>query len=155
MLKKLKDSRGFTIIEMAMVLIMLGILTQTAWNFLRDMRNRSSDISAVVDGRNLITVVRGNFIALDDVDYTHNPNDGPKIGTVDRDGNSRSPVFILSPGVKARIVAGSESGAVNQGYYEAYLYHGNGTDDAASASGKREFWYLADEQGEVYSLPTY
>jgi prepilin-type N-terminal cleavage/methylation domain-containing protein len=155
MFKKLKGNSGFTVIEMAMVLIMLGILTQMAWSFLADMRRRSSDVAAVADGRNLVTVVRGNFINLDSVNYTHSPDQGSEIGTLDRDNNSRPPVFTLSPGVRVRIEAGSESGVPQQGYYEAYLFHENGTEDATTSSGKREFWYCADEVNEIFSLPTY
>ncbi|MBW1860311.1 MAG: prepilin-type N-terminal cleavage/methylation domain-containing protein, partial [Deltaproteobacteria bacterium] len=58
MFGKLRDNKGFTMVELMMVMICLGILIQMAWNFLGDMRTRSSDIAAVADGRNLITVVR-------------------------------------------------------------------------------------------------
>ncbi len=155
MLKNVKDSKGFTFIEIMMVMIMLGVLSQMAWNFMGDVRQRSSDVSAVADGRNLITVVRANFINLDSVRLRHNPDQGPDIGTRDRNNNPRPPVFTLSRGVMARIEPGSQSGIVHQGYYEAYLYHINGTEDAATESGKREFWYLADEANEIFSLPTY
>ena len=154
MLKRIKGSSGFTFIEIMMVMIMLAALTQMAWNFMGDVRKRSSDVSAVADGRNLITVVRTNFINLDNVKYDHDPDDGQAIGTVDRNGNPRPPVFTLSPGVRARIELGSNSGIAAQGYYEAYLFHVSGTSEA-SPSGKREFWYLADEVGQIYSLPAY
>lgn len=155
MLKKLKGSSGFTFVEIMMVLIMLGVLTQMAWNFFGDMRKRASDIAAVTDGRNLVTVVRLNFVNLDNVKYRHNPDQGPDIGTRDRFNNPRPAVFTLSPGVRANIVPGSESGIADQGYYEAFLFHVSGTEDATTASGKREFWYLADEANDIYSLPTY
>jgi hypothetical protein len=155
MLRKVKDNKGFTFVELLTVMICLGVLVQMAWNFMGDMRRRSSDVSALADGRNLITVVRANFINLDDVNYRHNPDQGPQIGTKDRGNKPRDPVFTLSPGVKARIVPGSESGLLHQGYYEAYLYHAAGTDDPITPSGKREFWYLADEANELFSLPTY
>jgi prepilin-type N-terminal cleavage/methylation domain-containing protein len=154
MLERVKGSSGFTFIEILMVMIMLGVLTQMAWNFSADVRQRSSDVSAVADGRNLITVVRANFINLDNVQFDHDPDDGQVIGTVDTGGNPRSPVFTLSPGVRARIELGSQSGVAEQGYYEAYLFHVNGTPDA-SPSGKREFWYLADQQNAIFSLPAY
>jgi prepilin-type N-terminal cleavage/methylation domain-containing protein len=154
MLKRIKGSSGFTFIEIMMVMIMLGVLTQMAWNFMGDVRKRSSDIAAVADGRNLITVVRANFINLDNVQYDHDPDDGQAIGTVDRNGNPRPPVFTLSPGVRARVVNNCYSGIATQGYYEAFLFHINGTPDA-SPSGKREFWYLADEVGQIFSLPAY
>ena len=154
MLERVKGSSGFTFIEIMMVMIMLGILSQMAWNFMGDVRQRSSDVSAVADGRNLITAVRANFINLDNVQFDHDPDDGQAIGTVDTGGNPRPPIFTLSPGVRARIELGSQSGVAEQGYYEAYLFHVNGTSDT-SLSGKREFWYLADEQNDIYSLPAY
>jgi prepilin-type N-terminal cleavage/methylation domain-containing protein len=155
MFGKLRDNKGFTMVELMMVMICLGVLIQMAWNFLGDMRMRSADISAVSDGRNLITVVRGSFINMDDIDYKHNPGHGSDIGTKDRSNNPRPAVFTLSPGVRARIIPGSESGTGEQGYYEAYLWHEAGTDDPISPSGKREFWYLADEATQTYSLPMY
>jgi prepilin-type N-terminal cleavage/methylation domain-containing protein len=155
MLWKLRDNKGFTLVELMMVMICLGVLIQMAWNFLGDMRLRSYDITAVADGRNLVTAVRMNFVNLDDVDFRHQPGWGSDIGTKDRSNNPRPAIFTLSPGVKARIVPGSESGTAEQGYYEAYLWHESGSDDAASVSGKREFWYLADELTQTYSLPTY
>jgi type II secretory pathway pseudopilin PulG len=152
---KFRDNKGFTLIEIMMVIICLIVLVEMAWNFMGDMRKRSSDIAAVSDGRNLITVVRSNFINRDSVNYQHNPGQGSEIGTKDRVNNPRPPVFTLSAGVKAKIVPGSESGVLTQGYYEAYLWHEDGTDDPMSPSGKREFWYLADEATQTYSLPTY
>ena len=154
MLEKLKDNSGFTFIEILMVMIMIGIMAQMAMNFMGDLRYRSSDVSAVTDGRNLITAVRGNFVYLEDVNYTHNPGDGPEIGATDTSGNPRDPVFTLTRGVKARIEPGSESGVAEQGYYEAYVFHENGTPDS-TPSGRREFWYLADELNAIYSLPTF
>ena len=155
MFGKLRDNKGFTLIELMTVIICFGVLIQMAWNFMGDMRTRSYDISAVSDGRNLVTVVRGNFINLDDVDFKHSPGQGPDIGTKDRSNNPRPAIFTLSRGVKARIVPGSESGTADQGYYEAYVWHEAGSDDPGSMSGKREFWYLADETTQTYSLPTY
>jgi prepilin-type N-terminal cleavage/methylation domain-containing protein len=155
MFGKLRDSKGFTMVELMMVMICLGILIQMAWNFMGDMRTRSSDIAAVSDGRNLITVIRGSFINLDDVNFQHAPGSGSEIGTKDRSNNPRPSVFTLSSGVQAKIVPGSESGTADQGYYEAYVWHETGTNDPGSPSGKREFWYLADEVTQTYSLPTY
>jgi competence protein ComGC len=155
MLKRIRDNKGFTFIELMMVMTMLMILVQMAWNFFGDMKKRSSDVTAVADGRNLMTVVRANFVNQDDIKYDHNPADGSEIGTVDTGGNPRSPVYKLSPGVMARIEPGSVSGVVLQGYYEAYLFHERGTADATTPSGRREFWYLADELNEIFSLPTF
>ncbi len=155
-MKRLRNNRGFTFIELLMVIIVLGILAQMALTFALDLRTRSSDITAISDGRNLITIVRDNFISLENVDYEHNPGDGPEIGTVDTGANPRPPIFTLSAGVRAKITSDSESpGAPQKGYFNAVLYHINGTDDPVSPSGKREFLYVADEKFNVYSLPTF
>lgn len=148
-------NQGFTLIELLMVIIVLGILSQIALLFTLDLRTRSFDVMALADGRNLITAVRNSFINLDDIDYEHVPADGPDIGTEDTVGNPRAPVFTLSPGVKARIEAGSEStGIPGTSYFEAFLFHENGTDDPVPPSGKREFWFIADETTDLYRLAT-
>jgi hypothetical protein len=153
MLRSVKDNKGFTFVELLTVIICLTVLVQMAWNFFGEMRRRSYDVSAVSDGRNLMTVVRANFVHEDDVDYTHNPGDGANIGTKDTSGNPRAAVFILTPGVNAKILG--ESGTALGGSFDAILWHEGGTDDPASDSGKREFWYFAEEATETYSLPTY
>ena len=153
MLKKVRGNAGFTFMELLVVMICIGVLTQMALNLLRDMKHRASDISAVSDGRHLMGVVTSNFIQLESVFYAHSPDDGPHIGTEDPFGNSRPKVYTLSRGVKARI--SGESGIQGQGYFEAYLYHEYGSNDGTSISGKREFLCLADEASEIFSLPTY
>jgi hypothetical protein len=156
MLTIIKDKRGFTFVELLMVFIILAALAQVGLVFFLDLRTRSSDVMAVSDGRNLVSIVRNNFVNLDDVKYDHLPADGAEIGTLDTANNPRPSVFMLSPGVQARIVAGSESpGIPEQGYFEAYLYHLTGTADSMSVSGKREFYYVADEASDLYTIATF
>ena len=50
MLGNLKDNKGFTVIELLMVFIVLGVLAQMAWTFMIDLRTRSYDVTAVADG---------------------------------------------------------------------------------------------------------
>lgn len=158
-MKILRNKHGFTLIELLMVFIVLGILAQMALTFTLDLKSRASDIMAISDGRNLITVVRNNFVNLEDVLYEHNPGDGPEIGTIGtvaNGSNPRPPVFTLSAGVKARITFDSESPGIPQsGYLYAEFYHINGTDDPISPSGKREFLFVANENANFYSLPTF
>jgi prepilin-type N-terminal cleavage/methylation domain-containing protein len=152
MLTRVRDNKGFTFIELMMVMIMAAILMQIAWLFALDLKKRGSDVAAIADGRNLITTVRNNFVNLDSVNY--NATDERHIGVSKREGGGRPPVFTLSPGVMARIEAGSESGIADRGYFEAFLFHKNGSSDE-TPSGKREFWYLADEANNIYSLPLF
>jgi len=153
MLEKLKGNRGFTFIELLMVMIVMGILAQISLIFVIDLRSRSSDVLAMSDGRNLVTVARGNFVNLDNVKYDHNPGDGADIGPVDTAGNPRpeGPVFTLSPGVKAFITPGSKSpGIPDLGFLEVYLCHESGTKVGAAGmtgEGRKEYYYVVDELG--------
>jgi len=158
MLGKLKESKGFTMIELLMVFVILGVLAQMAWTFMIDLRSRSYDVTAVADGKNLITVVRNSFVNLDDVDYTK--INGSDVGVETTGGVARPPVFTLSPGVRIVVTGGSEStGFPDTSFFEAWLYHENGTADPGSTTGcgKREFYYLADETTDppLYSLATF
>jgi prepilin-type N-terminal cleavage/methylation domain-containing protein len=155
-LGKLTDNKGFTFIELLMVFVVLGILTQVGLIFMLDLRSRSSDVMAISDGKNLITVVRNNFVNLDDVDYTK--INGSDIGVETTGGDNRVAVLTLSPGVNIVVTVGSESnGTPDTGFFEAWLYHESGTDDPASTTGcgKREFYYYAEEATELYSVATF
>jgi prepilin-type N-terminal cleavage/methylation domain-containing protein len=141
MLGKLKDSKGFTLIELFIVFVILGVLAQMAWTFMIDLRTRSFDVSAVADGKNLITLVRNNAVTLDDVDYTK--INGSDVGVETTGGVARPPIFTLSPGVRIVVTGGSEcNGIPDTSFFEAWLYHENGTDDPVSTTGcgNREFY---------------
>jgi prepilin-type N-terminal cleavage/methylation domain-containing protein len=149
MLGKLKNNRGFTLIELLMVFVVMGIMAQMGLTFVLDLKSRSSDIMAISDGRNFVTVVRNNFVYRDDVDYTHNPGDGSNLGTVDTSGNPRpeGPVFTMSPGVEVTINGDSDPDD-DANIVVATFYHSAGTADAGSGSGKREFYYVIDQLGD-------
>ena len=147
MFGKLKDNKGFTFIELLMVFIVLGILAQISLTFMIDLRSRSSDVTALSDGKNLVTVVRNNFINLDDVNYTHNPADGPDIGAMDVGGSPRPAVFTLSPGVEVTITGTSDPANPGTGLVVATFYHTSGTTDGTTGSNRREFYYVVDELG--------
>jgi prepilin-type N-terminal cleavage/methylation domain-containing protein len=153
MLGKLKDNKGFSLLELLVVLLILGIMAQMTSIFVLDLKTRSSDLMAISDGRNLMTIIRDNFVNLEDVDYTQTNGSGIGVRTVG--GVNRQPVFSLSSGVGFRIEAGSQSdGTAENGYFEAYLYHTGGTSDT-TVSGKREFYYLADEAFDAYTIATF
>ncbi len=144
---RLKDNKGFTLVELFIVLAILGVLAQMALTFMVDLRTRSYDVTAVADGRNLITVVRNNFVNSDDVNYTK-INDS-EVGVETTGDVARPPVYTLSPGVVAVVTGGSRSSGIpNTNFFEAKLYHVNGS---------KEFYYLADETLDppLYSFLTY
>ena len=107
MLGKLKDNKGFTLIEIFIVCVILGVLAQMALTFVIDLRTRSYDVTAVADGRNLIMVVRNSFVTLEDIDYTS--INGPQVGVTTTGGAARVKVYTLSPGVMAVVTGGSGS----------------------------------------------
>jgi len=151
---RLQNDKGFTFIEILMVIVILSILFQMALTFFKDLRTRSYDTVAITDGKNLITAVGNTFVLLEDVDYTHNAGDGSGIGTLTTSGAPRSTVFKLSPGVQA-IIFGESRSTPGASSVSAYLWHENGTDDAGSLSGngKREFYFAIDEATSTISVP--
>ena len=144
MWKVLKDNKGFSFIELLSVLVVLGILAQLTGLLVLDMRSRSYDLMAFSDGRNMVTIVRDNFVARADVDYTHNPGDGSAIGAVDTGGGARTPVFNMSPGVEATINGESNPATPGMGFVTATVYHTSGTKEGG---GRRQFTFIIDELG--------
>lgn len=154
MFARIRNTGGFTMVELLMVLIILGILSQMALTFWLDLRKRSYDATALTDGKNLMTAVGSSFLALDDVTFEHTAADGRQVGILGADGVTlrSEPVFVLSPGVKAEIVH-IDPGIPNGGYVTARLYHEKGTEDS-NPSGKREFWFAIDEMTASISAPS-
>lgn len=148
-LKKISENKGFTTVELVVVIGIISILAQIAFDLYADYKARAYDSAALNDARNLVSAVVNNFVSYDDVDYTHDENGDNRIGAVDNDGNERSPVLVLSKGVKARI-EGYNDGS-NDSYMEGYIYSDGGTGDSSTDSGKREYYCLVDAAtGESY-----
>jgi len=154
MFGKLKQTDGFTLVELLMVMIILALLVQMSMTFTLDLRKRASDATALADGKNLMTTAGTSFISLEDVDFESTLTVGSRIqvGVQDTSGNDRAPVFTLSPGVRA-IIHGTSPGIPGGGLVSARLYHINGTGDA-TPSGKREFWFMIDEMTSAITAPT-
>ena len=155
MLMNLKEEKGFTLVEIMMVMIIVGILAQISIGLLIDTRKRAKDAVAIVDGKHLMEAVAISFSLLDDVDYTHFPVDGSEIGTTRfSDGGGREAVLKLSPGVNAEITGQSDVVPGN-GFVSAYLFNKDGTDDPGSitGSGKKEFYFMFDELTSSISVP--
>lgn len=154
---KINNEDGFTLIELMIVVVIVGILAQMATFFALDIRKRTFDAVALTDGKNLMTVAAGTFIALEDVDFTHDPSEGSNIGTTlyTDPTISRPPIFTMSPGVRAEIV-GSSGLIAGTGFIDAFVFHENGTDDAGalSGNGKREFYFSLDEMTSAITSPS-
>ena len=153
MFDRIKNRDGFSMIELLMVLVILGILAQMAMTFSLDIRRRAYDATALSDGKNLMSVVGNSFLALDDVTFEHTASDGSQVGVLAADGITPrgAPIFTMSAGVRAEITH-DDPGILSGGYVSARVYHLNGTADA-TASGKREFWFCIDEMTSSISSP--
>ena len=139
---------GFTLLELVLVILIIGILAQISLSYMVNFQERTKDSIAIHDGRSLLTSVETSFANREAVDLEHAPVNGRAIGT--------PTIFTLDRGVMAKITAGSGStGSEGDGTFEAWLWHTNGTDDPISLSGKREFYYFIDQSQNIYSLPTF
>lgn len=156
MFDRIKKTDGFTLVELMMVMIILGILVQMSATFALDIRKRAFDATALADGKNLMTLAGNSFIGLDDVDFATTSLVGSnlQVGVKDTGGASRPPVFTLSPGVRA-IIYGTSPGIPGGGDVTAYVYNINGTDDPANPPHfKRQFYFSIDEMTSSITAPT-
>jgi len=154
MFDRIGRTDGFTLIELMMVMVIMGILAQMAMTFSLDLRKRAFDAMALTDGKNLMSFVGDSFLALEDVTFEHTAADGREVGVLAADGVTprAKPIFILSPGVRAEIIH-DDPATPSGGFVEARLYHISGTPDEMNPSGKREFWFTIDEMTSTISSP--
>ena len=117
-MRRLKNRKGFTFIELVVVMAILAILSAIAITYYHDIMKSSYDLTAKADARSLITALHGAF--FDEslvVDFAASASDSV-IG--------EPVIFTFSPGVKARLVTGFKS-PLGSGDFYAEIYHYNGT----------------------------
>ena len=154
MITKLKDtfrnfenSRGFTLVELCMVIAIIGILATVAIKTYMDSRRHMADAAALAEAQGLGKAVLNSFIDDIDVDLTHNVGDaGRRIGELDTSGNARKPIFELSPAIEADITGSSDWGGSGSGFVSASFRHPLGTKD---------YIVEIDEQNAVTLFPDF
>lgn len=136
----LKGTKGFTLIEIIVVGVMIGILATIAIVNYSPLQKKALDTTALSDARNLVGGITNAMLGGDNVDYFNDGSVGA-VGTVDTLGNPRLPVFILSPGVAA-VVTGTSAWPPPGGtstVVTARVYHTQGTLDVTTLSGRKEY----------------
>ncbi|MCD4744622.1 MAG: prepilin-type N-terminal cleavage/methylation domain-containing protein [Desulfobacteraceae bacterium] len=155
--KPFKDTKGFTLMELMVVIAIVAVLAAIAvFNYI-PTRARALDSAALSDSRNIVSSVVNSVMNNANVDF----NKGGAIfgapgavGALDTAANPRTPIFTLSIGVVARITGDSiqPPGASNT-VFSAFIYHTGGTTDPTTLSGKKEFFCFVDADAGISSAP--
>lgn len=145
----IRHNRGFTLLEIMMVICIISILSHMGFVAYTDMMCRSGDAAAISDVRNLMTVATEQFVTRTYPDFEHGPGDGSRVG-LKPDGTY---IFTLSTGVKAQMFG--VPAADGEGYMEAYVYHQRGSSDSSNMYGRRVFYCLVDEKASVLIGPSF
>lgn len=152
----LKGTKGFTLIEIVVVGVMVGILATIAIVNYVPLRRKALDTTALIDARNIVDAVTTAMLGGESVRYNNVPGTGGAIGYEDAAGNARTPVYVLSPGVKVIFMWGdSTQGDGSQTIFSATIYNENGTPDTSlgNLSGRKEYSCALDEAAGITSLP--
>jgi len=156
--KVVKSDKGFSLMELMMVLSIIAIVAQIGFTSWLDYKRRAYDTTAVSDTRNLIEAIVNDMVGAEDVNYDHDPDDGPRIGGYTKEGDARKPSLFLSPGVKAIVTGATDIIDSNTGIpatiVTAVLWHAGGTPwvDVGNPDNVREFTAVVDEAKEMITF---
>jgi len=152
-LPKLKDQRGFTLIELMICVLILTCLMTLAMFLFQDFRNRSADMQALSEGKNLLTAASDVFLGNEDVLFTSGDPHAGAVGTLQSDAATpRNAVYTLSSKIRARLT-GQSTPQLGGRFLTFYIWSIEGSNDAFFGSGKKEYKFVIDEDQNIIDLP--
>jgi len=108
-----KNKKGFTILELMVVVVLISVLASIAMANYIPLKRQAHDTTARSDARNVLETAVAAMLNDEDINYTKGDltgGEGGAIGDIDTGGNFRTPVFVLSSGVRAVISGDSNMG---------------------------------------------
>ena len=153
-LPKLKDHKGFTLVELIICFLILSTLMTLALALFQDFKNRSADMQALSEGKNLLTAASDAFLGNEDVLFGEgNPQTGD-VGTWKSDGTTaRNKIFTLSINVRARLTGHSKP-QLGGRFLTFDIWSTEGTIDTNTNSDRKEYTFVIDEDNNIINVPT-
>jgi prepilin-type N-terminal cleavage/methylation domain-containing protein len=104
MLRRLRNHRGFTLVELMIVIAITGILTAMGVLVYTDFTAKANDSTALNDAKYLLAVASNSLLQDEQMWLWHGAGDGPIIGGIsDWLGHDIPKLYELSPGVHAEV----------------------------------------------------
>ena len=151
-----ESEKGFTLVELVVSVAIIMILAQMGTFYFLDAKRKSADAAALSDGRNMMNAIINSFLSLEDIDFSHGGDFVNQVGVKDNGGNARAAIYQLPENVRARFDPTSTSpGTPGSGYVSVSVYHTEGSADPMTASGKREYLYIIDEDTGQVDIASY
>jgi len=145
---RLYECRGFTLIELVVVMGVIGILIAIAAPTYLDYKAKAHDLSSLTDAQNLLKLANQVLIDYDQIYLLHNTGDGSVIGNEnDLLGNFIPQIYNLSLLGKAYVLILNYEWPPPTGRYtRIYVraYNEKGTDDPFGLNGKKTFQVYMD-----------